>query len=173
MKLYTLYLGMGSNLGDREGTLRRAGPLLAERGIPVSRLSGLYETAPVGDTDQPWFLNAVAEAHTGLPPRLVLEALLGVERALGRDRSGPGFRPGGPRSLDLDLLLYGMKRVHEADLEVPHPRLHERRFVLVPLADLAPDLVHPVLGKSVRELLQACGDTSEVRPSSPAPPLGP
>jgi 2-amino-4-hydroxy-6-hydroxymethyldihydropteridine diphosphokinase len=167
MKLYTVYLGLGSNLGDRERNLRQAASLLGRRGIPVRRLSGLYETAPVGITDQPWFLNAVAEARTGLPPRLVLEACLAVERDLGRDRTSPQFRPGGPRTLDLDLLFYGSERVHEDGLEVPHPRLHERRFVLVPLAEIAPDLVHPGLGRAVRDLLETCPDRSDLRPFRP------
>lgn len=171
MKLHTVYLALGSNLGDRSGTLERAAGLLGERGIPVARLSGLYETAPVGDTGQPWFLNAAAEAHTGLPPRLALETCLAIERALGRDRTAPDFRPGGPRTLDLDLLLYGEKKIREEGLEIPHPRLHLRRFVLVPLAEIAPGLVHPLLGRSVRDLLADCPDASEVRPYREPPGL--
>lgn len=152
------YVGLGSNLGDREGNLRRAARALARLGEGL-RLSGLYETQPVGLEDQPWFLNAVACLETELPPRQLLERLKGLERELGR-RAGPRF---GPRVVDLDLLLYGQEVIREQGLEIPHPRLHERRFVLAPLAELAPDLPHPVLGATVAELLERLGDTQEVR----------
>jgi 2-amino-4-hydroxy-6-hydroxymethyldihydropteridine diphosphokinase len=130
------YVGLGSNLGDRRATLLRALELLgAEPGIRVEAVSGLRETEPVGLADQPRFLNAVAAVETELPPRALLDRLLGVERALGRMRDGLRF---GPRTIDLDLLLYGCETVVEPGLTVPHPRLHERRFALEPLLELDP-----------------------------------
>ena len=140
----TAYVGLGANLGDREGAVRRALDALdAEDGIDVAAVSTLRETEPVGYLDQPRFLNAAARLETELAPRALLETLLRVERELGRDRSGPRF---GPRTIDLDLLLYGELELDEEGLTVPHPRLHERRFVLEPLAELAPGLVVPGRG---------------------------
>jgi len=133
------YVGLGSNLGDREATIRRAAEL-----IGALRLSSLRETEPWGYEDQPRFLNAAAELETGLAPRALLQELVRVERALGRTRDGPRW---GPRTIDLDLLLYGSERLHEPGLTVPHPHLHERLFVLEPLAELGPDLEVP--GKGV------------------------
>ena len=145
------YVGLGANLGDREGTIRRALELLgAEPGIAVAAVSTLRETAPVGYLDQPDFLNGAAALETDLSPRELLDRLLAVERALGRERgAGPRF---GPRPIDLDLLLYGDEVVDEPGLAVPHPRLAERRFALEPLAELDPGLALPD-GRSVRELL--------------------
>jgi 2-amino-4-hydroxy-6-hydroxymethyldihydropteridine diphosphokinase len=138
------YVGLGANLGDREATIRAA---VAE--LPgVVGVSTLRETDPVGVTDQPRFLNGVAVLETELAPRELLDVLLAVERRLGRER---GER-WGPRTIDLDLLLYGDEVIDEAGLTIPHPRLHDRRFVLEPLADLAPKLVVPGLGR-VEELL--------------------
>jgi 2-amino-4-hydroxy-6-hydroxymethyldihydropteridine diphosphokinase len=140
-----VYVGLGSNLGDREGTLRRAvDQLAAEPGIDVLRVSRYLETDPVGYLDQPRFVNAVAELETDLPPRTVLDRLLEVERRLGRRRE-PGARYG-PRTIDLDLLLYGETVLDGPGLTVPHPRLHERRFVLEPLAELDPGLLVPGRG---------------------------
>ena len=132
------YVGLGSNLGDRERSIRRAAEL-----IGALRLSTIRETEPWGIEDQPLFLNAVAEVETDLPPRRLLDRLLEVERTLGRMRDGARF---GPRTIDLDLLLYGSEMVAEPGLTVPHPRLHERRFVLEPLAELEPGLVVPGRG---------------------------
>jgi 2-amino-4-hydroxy-6-hydroxymethyldihydropteridine diphosphokinase len=132
------YIGLGSNLGDREQSIRRAAELIGAR-----RVSTLRETEPWGIEDQPFFLNAVAEVETDLPPRRLLDRLLEVERKLGRTRDGARF---GPRTIDLDLLLYGDETIDEAGLQVPHPRLHERRFVLEPLAELEPSLVVPGRG---------------------------
>ncbi|HWN22361.1 MAG TPA: 2-amino-4-hydroxy-6-hydroxymethyldihydropteridine diphosphokinase [Gaiellaceae bacterium] len=144
------YVGLGANLGDREGALRRALDALdAEVGIVVAAVSTLRETDPVGYLDQPRFLNAAARLETELGPRELLETLLCVERELGRDRSGPRF---GPRTIDLDLLLYGELELDEEGLTVPHPRLHERRFVLEPLDELAPGLLVPGRGR-VSDLL--------------------
>jgi 2-amino-4-hydroxy-6-hydroxymethyldihydropteridine diphosphokinase len=129
------YVGLGSNLGDREGTIRRAAEL-----IGAVRLSPIIETEPWGYADQPPFLNAAAELETALDPRQLLVHLLDVERRLGRERVGPRW---GPRTIDLDLLLYGDERISEPGLEVPHPRLNERAFVLEPLAALVPGLKIP------------------------------
>ena len=138
------YIGLGANLGDREATLRRAIELLgAEPGIKVVAVSTLRETDPVGYLDQPRFLNGAAGLETKLEPRELMERLLAVERALGRDRSGPRY---GPRTVDLDLLLYGEETADEPGLTLPHPRLHERRFVLEPLVELDANLVVPGRG---------------------------
>jgi 2-amino-4-hydroxy-6-hydroxymethyldihydropteridine diphosphokinase len=147
-----VYIGLGSNLGDREATIRRALELLAADGaIEVEAVSSLRETDPVGYVDQPRFLNGAAALRTELAPRAFLERLQRVERALGRDRTGPRF---GPRTIDLDLLLYDNQQIKEAGLEIPHPRLPERRFVLEPLAELDSTLAVPGRG-SVQALLAA------------------
>ena len=144
------YVGLGGNLGDRRSYLEGALELLrADTGIRVAAVSSFRETDPVGYVDQPRFLNAVAAVETELPPRELLERLLAVERALGRERTGPRY---GPRAIDLDLLLYGDEVIDEPGLVVPHPRLAERAFVLEPLAELAPELALPD-GRRVRELL--------------------
>jgi 2-amino-4-hydroxy-6-hydroxymethyldihydropteridine diphosphokinase len=139
------YVGLGANLGDRERTLRRALELLrADPGIAVAAVSSFRETDPVGYADQPRFVNAVAALDTELAPRELLERLLSTERSLGRVRQGPRF---GPRTIDLDLLLYGDQVLDEPGLRVPHPRLAERRFVLEPLAELDPELDVPGHGR--------------------------
>jgi 2-amino-4-hydroxy-6-hydroxymethyldihydropteridine diphosphokinase len=140
----TAYIGLGSNLGDREATLRRAlARLNATLGVRVVAVSSFRETDPVGFTEQPKFVNAVAAVETELDPRALLETLLSIERAMGRTRDGPRF---GPRTIDLDLLLFGDEVVDEPGLRVPHPRLHERTFVLEPLAELEPGLIVPGRG---------------------------
>ena len=140
-----VYLGLGSNLGDRQGTLRAAvGRLRALPQTRVVAVSRLRDTEPVGYLEQPRFLNGAVELATALSPRALLEALLELERRFGRDRVT--YPPQGPRTLDLDLLLYGGQTIAEPGLEVPHPRLHERRFALEPLADLDPSLVVPRRG---------------------------
>ena len=141
------YVGLGSNLGDREQAIRSAAAA-----IDATRLSTIRETEPWGYEDQPLFLNAVAEIETELGPRELLGELLDVERRLGRERgAGPRY---GPRTIDLDLLLYGDETVSEPNLTVPHPHLHERRFVLEPLSELDAGLVVPGLGR-VADLLSA------------------
>jgi 2-amino-4-hydroxy-6-hydroxymethyldihydropteridine diphosphokinase len=148
----TSYIGLGSNLGDREAFLRRALELLrADPDIDVIEVSKVRETDPVGLVDQPRFLNAVAKVETDLPPGELLDRMLTAERELGRRRDGPRF---GPRTIDLDLLLYGDDEIHEPGLIVPHPRLAERRFVLEPLHELDPGLVVPGRGR-VSDLLAA------------------
>lgn len=145
------YVGLGANLGDRERMLRAAvDALAAEEGIEVVSVSTLRETEPVGVGGQPRFLNGAAELETGLSARRLLDALLELERAFGRDRASVPAQ--GPRTLDLDLLLYGQEQIDEPGLEIPHPRLHERLFVLEPLAELDPSLEVPGKG-SVQTLL--------------------
>ena len=144
------YIALGSNLGDRRATLDAALRLLAESpGVKIVRVSAFLDTAPVGKTDQPRFLNAVAQIETSLPPRRLLELLLALETQLGRVRT----EHWGPRTLDLDLILYGQRIISEPDLVVPHPLMHERAFVLEPLAEIAPDAPHPVLKMTAAELL--------------------
>jgi 2-amino-4-hydroxy-6-hydroxymethyldihydropteridine diphosphokinase len=144
------YVGLGANVGNRRENLDRAVELLAaERGVRVLAVSSVRETDPVGYQDQPRFLNAACAVETELGPRELLERLLAIERALGRERTGPRF---GPRTIDLDLLLYGDETLDQPGLTVPHPRLAERLFVLEPLHELAPDLVLPD-GRAVRDLL--------------------
>jgi 2-amino-4-hydroxy-6-hydroxymethyldihydropteridine diphosphokinase len=156
------YVGMGSNLGDRAGNLLLGVRGLLDAGLYVSRLSTVYETEPVGvDEEQPPYLNMVAElgGETLPPPAELLARLLKIERALGRRR----LRPRAARTLDLDLLLYG-DEAHDAEsLTLPHPRLHLRRFVLAPLAELVPAALHPLLRRTYAELLAATDDRSEVR----------
>jgi 2-amino-4-hydroxy-6-hydroxymethyldihydropteridine diphosphokinase len=152
------YISGGSNLGDREANLEFALRSLGKGGT-VSRVSSYFETEPVGLLDQPWFLNIAIELLTPLNPRNLLTFCLGIEDSCGRTRTFPNA----PRSLDLDILLYGESVLREEDLIIPHPRLPERKFVLIPLAEIAPEALHPVLGKSIRTLLEACSDRSEVR----------
>ncbi len=154
-----IYLSLGSNLGDRAGNLERAIEALLEIGVRVLRRSSTYETEPVDFLVQPWFLNCVVEAETSLVPRALLNELQAIERKLGSRK--PVRR--GPRIVDLDVLFYETAAIHEAGMEIPHPRLAERRFVLVPLVELAPELCHPVLRKTAAELLAATKDRSVVR----------
>jgi 2-amino-4-hydroxy-6-hydroxymethyldihydropteridine diphosphokinase len=155
----TVYIALGSNLGDRAATLRRAVAIMNSEGIRVVRQSPFYITEAVDVPGQGWFLNAVAEAETSLLPLQLLHALLKIEGELGRRR----ITPHGPRTIDLDLLFYGSSVIRSRELEVPHPRLTQRRFVLVPLAQIAPDFRHPTLHKSVTQLLAETPDRSEVR----------
>jgi 2-amino-4-hydroxy-6-hydroxymethyldihydropteridine diphosphokinase len=142
--MHTAYIGIGSNLGERESTIRDALALLAaDPDLEVEAVSSIRETDPVGMVDQPRFLNAAIRLATDLAPYPLLERLLAVEQQLGRVRTGERY---GPRTIDLDLLLYGDEIVDEPGLRVPHPRLAERRFVLEPLAELDPGLVVPGLG---------------------------
>jgi 2-amino-4-hydroxy-6-hydroxymethyldihydropteridine diphosphokinase len=146
-----IYLSLGSNLGDRAAKLRAAIERLAAPDLRVLRVSPAYETEPVDYARQPWFLNLVVEAETDLLPLLLLSRVNRIERELGRIRTVAK----GPRTIDIDILFYGNAVVRSPKLEIPHPRMAERRFVLAPLADLAPDLRHPESRKTVRELLDA------------------
>ena len=154
-----IYLSLGSNLGDRAANLERAVEALAEIGVRVLRRSSIHETEPVDILAQPWFLNCVVEVETSLGPRQLLEGLQAIEHKFGSKK----LVPRGPRIIDLDILFYETAVVHEAGMEIPHPRLAERRFVLVPLVELAPEFLHPVLCKTAAELLAATQDRSAVR----------
>jgi len=145
------YIGLGSNMGEREKYLARAVDALgATPGVEVVKVSSFYETEPVGYTDQPMFVNAAVAVDTTLSPVELLRETQRIENALGRVRSIRW----GPRTIDIDILLYGDEVVNTKELTVPHPLMHERGFVLAPLAEVAPDAVHPVLRLTVRELLE-------------------
>jgi 2-amino-4-hydroxy-6-hydroxymethyldihydropteridine diphosphokinase len=145
------YLSLGSNLGGRERMLARALELLAAPDLRVRRISPVYETEPQDLKSQPWFLNLVAEVETELFPRQLLARVQRIERELGRKRTTPK----GPRTMDIDILLFGNFVIDTPELVVPHPRMAERRFVLEPLAQMAPELRHPILKRTIRELLAA------------------
>ena len=161
MSEHIAFIGLGSNLGDRKAYLARAREALSRYGT-LERCSSLYETEPVDVRDQPRFLNQVVALRTRLDPIALLRACLEIERMLGRER----HTPKGPRTIDLDLLLYEdeILAIETEDLQLllPHPRLHRRRFVLVPLCEICPDGRHPILGKSFSQLLAELEDTAEV-----------
>src|ERR1700676_3684210 len=158
-----IYLSLGSNLGDRAANLERAIATLPKAGVHVLRRSSLYEPEPVDFLAQPWCLNCVVEAETSLMPRQLLHALQAIERKFGRKKRIAR----GPRVIDLDILFYGASVIRTQEIEIPHPPMHKRRFVLAPLAELAPGLRHPVLGATIAELIAATQDKSSVRQWQP------
>jgi 2-amino-4-hydroxy-6-hydroxymethyldihydropteridine diphosphokinase len=145
-----VYLSLGSNVGDRAANLRAAIERLSEAGT-VKATSGLYETEPVDFPDQPWFFNCVVGLETGKTPRELLAYALAIEEGMGRRRT----RGKGPRTIDIDILLFGDRVIDEPGLKIPHPAMHERRFVLEPLAEIAAEAFHPVCNKTAQELLRA------------------
>ncbi len=153
------FVGIGSNQGEPADACREAMRRLSETpGVRLLRSSSFYRTEPVGPQDQPWFINAVAEIRTSLSPRRLFHSLKEIERLMGR-AEGPKW---GPRLIDLDLLLYGQELLQESDLVIPHPELHRRRFVLVPLCELASYAIHPAFGVSARGLLERLEDPCRV-----------
>jgi 2-amino-4-hydroxy-6-hydroxymethyldihydropteridine diphosphokinase len=158
-----VYLSLGSNIGDRSANLRAAIEGLGEAGT-VRAVSGLYETEPVELRDQPWFLNCVVALETSDSPGRLLKKVLAIEQAMGRLRTTDK----GPRSIDIDILLFGDRVVEEQGLKIPHPAMHQRRFVLEPLAEIAPEAIHPQLRKTARELLADLPAGQMVRLLEPA-----
>ncbi len=153
------YLSLGSNLGDREKNLKRALSLLKEEGIEIMRTSSLYETQPVDVPSQPWFINQVVGIDAEIEPKNLLILIKGIEKELGRVRRSPK----GPRVIDIDILLAEEKVIRTRELCVPHPRLSERNFVLIPFAEIAPEAVHPLLNESIQNLLKKSDDHSAVK----------
>jgi 2-amino-4-hydroxy-6-hydroxymethyldihydropteridine diphosphokinase len=161
----TVYLSLGSNLGDRAQNIARAIQALGARGVRVTKQSSLYETEPVDVRGGGWFLNGVVEAETAMRPGQLMQTLLIIERSLGRQRRrAEAIGPKESRTIDMDILLFGSQVVEDPELEIPHPRMADRKFVLVPLAEIAGSMKHPVLEQTIAELLAATPDQAEVRP---------
>jgi 2-amino-4-hydroxy-6-hydroxymethyldihydropteridine diphosphokinase len=159
MPVLTIYLSLGSNVGDREANLRAAISALPGAGVRVTRVSSIYETEPVDHLEQEWFLNCVVEGETKLGAVELLRDLRGIEVKMGSKK----LVAKGPRLIDIDILLYGVETIDAPELQVPHPRMAQRKFVLVPLAEIAPELWHPLWNCSVKELLESTEDHSQVR----------
>ncbi len=155
----TVYLSLGSNLGERAKNLRAAIAALADAGVRVGKVSSFYETEPVDLREQPWFLNCAVEGKTELPASALLKKLREIETRMGSKK----LVAKGPRLIDVDILLYGGETIDTPELQVPHPRMHSRRFVLVPLQEIAPQAVHPSLKRTVKQLLEETRDLSTVR----------
>ena len=156
-----VFIGVGSNLGDKVGNCLRAIEAIASAGRNrIVRCSPLYQTEPVGKKDQDWFVNGILAMETSMEPAELLDFLLATEKRMGRVRR----ERWGPRVIDLDILIFGQKIIDGGVLQIPHPRLHERMFVLVPLNDIAPDLVHPLLGKTISQILAELPGEEKVLP---------
>ena len=154
-----VYLSLGSNVGDRANNLRTAIAALPHAGVAVKRVSSFYETEPVDLREQPWFLNCVVQAETHFEAAMLLRALREIEMKMGNTK----LVPKGPRLIDMDVLLYGDETIDTPELQVPHPRMLQRRFVLVPLAEIAPHVKHPSWNGTAEQLLHSTPDQSEVR----------
>jgi len=154
-----IYIGLGSNLGDRLTNIRKAIELIKEEGIEIINKSSIYETEPVGYKEQGWFLNSAVKGKTELSPRRLWKRLEKIEKSMGREKEVKW----GPRIIDLDILFYGNEILNGKELKIPHSELHKRRFVLVPLQEIAPKLVHPIFKKTVSELLRDLKDNSQVK----------
>jgi 2-amino-4-hydroxy-6-hydroxymethyldihydropteridine diphosphokinase len=159
IKSEIVFLSLGSNVGDREKNLRTAISALPELGVQIKKVSSIYETEPVDLLEQPWFLNCVVEGETTVPPAALLKELRALERRMGSKK----LVARGPRLIDLDILVYGRQTIDSPELQVPHPRMHLRRFVLAPLAEIAPDLKHPSRSGTAAQLLAASDDKSAVK----------
>jgi len=162
----TIYLSLGSNVGDGAKNLQDAIAALRNAGVLVVRISSLYETEPVDYLDQPWFLNCALEAQTEIGALDLLHALRGIETQMGSKK----LVAKGPRLIDIDILLHGSEVIDTPELQIPHPRMHLRRFVLEPLAEIAPNVQHPVLDLSIADLLARTPDKSAVRVAAPPQP---
>jgi 2-amino-4-hydroxy-6-hydroxymethyldihydropteridine diphosphokinase len=159
MPAHTVYLSLGSNLGDRATQIEQALARLGKEGVRIVKRSSFYETEPVEFLAQGWFLNIAVEVETELTPRQLLRVIRQIEHELGRKR----IVHAGPRTIDIDILMFDANIMNAAELEIPHPRMTERRFVLVPMAEIAPTLRHPALRLTMAELLAATKDRSQVR----------
>jgi 2-amino-4-hydroxy-6-hydroxymethyldihydropteridine diphosphokinase len=159
MRMQIIYLSLGSNVGDRKENLRAAIAALADAGVHVLRVSLFYETEPVDFLEQPWFLNCVVEGETEVPAQTLLRELRRIEAKMGSQR----LVAKGPRLIDMDILLYGEEAIDTQELQVPHPRMTQRRFVLAPLAEIAPELRHPSWNGTVANLLARTADRSAVQ----------
>ena len=158
-----VYLGVGSNLGDKRENIRKALELLQEK-CEVRAVSSLYNTQPVGFADQDWFLNGAVKIETEMAPTKLRSCLRSIEERLGKK----SIRKNGPRTIDLDILFYGSRTINEVGLTIPHPRLHERLFVLAPLDEICPTFVHPLLNRTVRDLKSGTKDKHKVERLTPA-----
>lgn len=156
----TVYLGIGTNLGEREENLRQAITLIGEHIGDITRVSSVYETEPWGFKSETTFLNLVVIAETELTPSGLLGRILMIEAMMGRLREGTGYKS---RVIDIDILFFGSRIFENKALTIPHPKIQDRKFVLIPLAEIAGDLIHPVFKKNIQELLKECKDKSEVK----------
>ncbi|MGB4774578.1 MAG: 2-amino-4-hydroxy-6-hydroxymethyldihydropteridine diphosphokinase [Daejeonella sp.] len=154
-----IYLLLGSNLGDRKQYLANAVQMLSNTVGPVIQQSSLYQTSAWGNTSQPDFINQVIYCQTGLDPYRLMEEIISIENSLGRER----VEKWGSRTIDIDILFYGNEIIHEKDLVIPHPHLHERRFTLAPLAEIAPQFIHPVFHQTITELYLNLDDNLQVK----------